>query len=114
MLSNIEIARAATPKPIVEVARGLGIADEAVYNYGPYKAKIDLRWLDRLRAARRPAGAGLRDHPDAGRRGQDHDLGRPGDGLRRLGKNAVLCLREPSLGPCFGVKGGAPAAATRR
>ncbi len=48
MLSNIEIARAATPRPIVEVAEGLGIPREAVFNYGPYKAKIALPWLTGL------------------------------------------------------------------
>ncbi len=77
MLSNIEIARAAKPKPIVEVARGLGIPDEAVYNYGPYKAKIDLNWLNWLE---RPDGRLIlvtAVTPTTGRRGQDHHHRRP-------------------------------------
>ena len=107
MLSNIEIARAATPKPIVEVARGLGIADEAVYNYGPYKAKIDLRWLDRLE---RPDGRLVlvtAITPTPAGEGKTTTTVGLGDALNRIGKKAVICLREPSLGPCFGMKGGA-------
>jgi hypothetical protein len=105
MLSNIEIARAATPKPIVEVARGLGIADEAVYNYGPGKAKIDLRWLDRLE---RPDGRLVlvtAITPTPAGEGKTTTTVGLGDALNRIGKKAVICLREPSLGPCFRMKG---------
>jgi formate--tetrahydrofolate ligase len=107
MLSNIEIARAAKPKPIAEVARSLGIADEAVYNYGPYKAKIDLRWLERLE---RPEGRLVlvtAITPTTAGEGKTTTTVGLGDALNRIGKRAVICLREPSLGPCFGMKGGA-------
>ncbi len=107
MLSNIEIARAAKPKPIVEVARGLGIPDAAVYNYGPYKAKIDLNWLSRLD---RPDGRLIlvtAVTPTPAGEGKTTTTVGLGDALNRIGKKAVICLREPSLGPCFGMKGGA-------
>jgi folate-dependent phosphoribosylglycinamide formyltransferase PurN len=57
--------------------------------------------------AGRQADPGHRDQPDARGRGQDHHHGRPGDGLNRIGKKAAICIREASLGPCFGMKGGA-------
>ncbi len=107
MLSNIEIARAAKPKPIVEVARALGIADQAIYNYGPYKAKIDLRWLERLE---RPNGRLVlvtAVTPTTAGEGKTTTTVGLGDALNRIGRKAVICLREPSLGPCFGMKGGA-------
>ncbi|MBN9022250.1 MAG: formate--tetrahydrofolate ligase, partial [Rhizobiales bacterium] len=107
MPSNIEIARAAKPKPIAEVARGLGIDAEAVYNYGPYKAKIDLRWLERLE---RPSGRLIlvtAITPTTAGEGKTTTTVGLGDALNRIGKQAVICLREPSLGPCFGMKGGA-------
>jgi formate--tetrahydrofolate ligase len=107
MLSNIEIARTAKPKPIVAVARGLGIPDEALYNYGPYKAKIDLNWLSRLE---RPDGRLVlvtAVTPTPAGEGKTTTTVGLGDALNRIGKKAVICLREPSLGPCFGMKGGA-------
>ena len=107
MLSNIDIARAAKPKPITDVARALGIADEAVYNYGPFKAKIDLRWLERLE---RPSGKLVlvtAVTPTTAGEGKTTTTVGLGDALNRIGKQAVICLREPSLGPCFGMKGGA-------
>ena len=107
MRSNIEIARAATPRPIVEVARSLGIDDAAIFNYGPYKAKIDLRWLERLE---RPAGKLVlvtAITPTTAGEGKTTTTVGLGDALNRIGRKAVICLREPSLGPCFGMKGGA-------
>jgi hypothetical protein len=58
-------------------------------------------------AERRQADPGHRDQPDAGRRGQDHDDGRPRRRAQRIGKKTMICLREPALGPSFGMKGGA-------
>jgi len=107
MLSNIEIARAAKPKPIMEVARTLGIPDDAIYNYGPYKAKVDLGWLAR-RA--RPDGRLVlvtAITPTTAGEGKTTTTVGLGDALNRIGRRAVICLREPSLGPCFGMKGGA-------
>jgi len=107
MPSNIEIARAATPKPIGEVAAGLGIPVEAVYNYGPYKAKIDHGWLSRLD---RPLGRLVlvtAITPTPAGEGKTTTTVGLGDALNRIGRRAVICLREPSLGPCFGMKGGA-------
>jgi formate--tetrahydrofolate ligase len=107
MLSNIEIARAAKPKPIVAVARGLGIPDGAVYNYGPYKAKIDLNWLSQIE---RPDGRLIlvtAVTPTTAGEGKTTTTVGLGDALNRIGRRAVICLREPSLGPCFGMKGGA-------
>ncbi len=107
MLSNIEIARAAKPKPIVEVARALGIPDEAVYNYGPFKAKIDLNWLRRLDRLDGRLILVTAVTPTTAGEGKTTTTVGLGDALNRIGKRAVICLREPSLGPCFGMKGGA-------
>jgi len=107
MQSNIEIARAATPRPIVEVAEGLGIPREAVFNYGPYKAKVALPWLTGLD---RPDGKLVlvtAISPTPAGEGKTTTTVGLGDALNRIGKRAVICLREPSLGPCFGMKGGA-------
>ena len=107
MPSNIEIARAAKPRPIGEIARGLGIPAEAVYAYGPYKAKIDRTWLERLD---RPDGRLVlvtAITPTPAGEGKTTTTVGLGDALNRIGRKAVICLREPSLGPCFGMKGGA-------
>ncbi len=107
MESNIEIARAAKPRPIVEVAEGLGIPREAVFAYGPHKAKIA---LDYLNALDRPAGRLVlvtAMSPTPAGEGKTTTTVGLGDALNRIGKRAVICLREPSLGPCFGMKGGA-------
>ena len=108
MLSDIEIARSADLRHITDVARGLGIAGEHVAPYGQHKAKIALALLGSL--AQRPQGklvlvTGITPTP-AGEGKSTVTVGL-GDGLRRLGRQAVICLREPSLGPCFGIKGGA-------
>jgi len=106
--SDIEIARAAAMKPIGEIGAALEIPDHALEPYGRFKAKIggDFR-------------AGLADRPDgklilvtamtptpAGEGKTTTTVGL-GDGLNRIGKKTIVCLREPSLGPCFGIKGGA-------
>ena len=108
MKPDIEIAREAAKKPIGEVAAALGIPLEAISPYGGDKAKISLDYLDSL--AQRPDGrlilmTGISPTP-AGE-GKTTTLVGLNDALNRLGHKAVACLREPSLGPCFGMKGGA-------
>ncbi|MGH7700771.1 MAG: formate--tetrahydrofolate ligase [Gemmatimonadales bacterium] len=106
MPSDIEIAQAARLRPIADVAAELGLGDDEIELYGRYKAKVPLAAL-----ARRPAlgrlvlVTGITPTP-AGEGKSTVTVGLA-QALRRLGKNAILCLREPSLGPVFGVKGGA-------
>jgi formate--tetrahydrofolate ligase len=107
--SNIEIAQAATMRPIGEVAADkLGIPDEAVSPYGKHKAKISLDYIRSL--AKRPEAklilvTAITPTP-AGEGKTTTSVGLT-DALNLVGKKAMLCLREASLGPCFGVKGGA-------
>ncbi len=105
---DLEIARAATLRPIHEIAAKFGIPDDAVEPYGRHKAKIGLTFIDSLDS--RPDGAlvlvtGISPTP-AGEGKTTTTVGL-GDALNRLGKRAAICLREPSLGPSFGRKGGA-------
>ena len=104
--TDIAIAQAAKLRPIADVARELGLADDEVEFYGRYKAKISLVTLER----RKPAGrlvlvTGINPTP-AGEGKSTVTVGVT-QALRKLGKKALLCIREPSLGPVFGVKGGA-------
>ncbi len=106
--SNIEIARDAKMKPIVEIGRRLGIPDSAIGQYGPHKAKITLDYIDSLKS--HPDGKLIlvtAITPTASGEGKTKTTVGLNDGLNRIGKRAVACLREPSLGPCFGMKGGA-------
>ena len=106
--SDIEIAQETTPLKITEVAKNCGVDEKYIEQYGNYKAKIDYRMLK-----------DLKDQPDgklilvtaitptpAGEGKTTTSVGLA-DGLRKIGKKAVVALREPSLGPVFGVKGGA-------
>jgi len=106
--SDIEIARAADLRPIGEIGEKLGIPADRLELYGSHKAKVSFDFIE-----------GLKDRPDgklilvtaitptpAGEGKTTTTVGL-GDGLNRLGKKATICLREPSLGPCFGMKGGA-------
>ena len=107
-MSDIEIARAATGKPILEIGAGLDIPAEALKPFGHDKAKVDLAWIESqpekddtkliLVTAINPTPAG---------EGKTTTTVGLGDGLNKIGKKALICLREPSLGPCFGMKGGA-------
>ncbi len=104
--TDIEIAQAAKLRPIAEVAAELGLSDDEIELYGRYKAKIRLAALER----RPPKGrlvlvTGINPTP-AGEGKSTVTVGLT-QALKRLGKNAILCIREPSLGPVFGVKGGA-------
>jgi formate--tetrahydrofolate ligase len=109
MKSDIEIAQGATLKPIVALARErLGIPEEQLEPYGRFKAKLSAACLVGL--ADRPDGklilvSGISPTP-AGEGKTTTSVGLV-DGLNRIGKNAIVCLREPSLGPVFGMKGGA-------
>jgi formate--tetrahydrofolate ligase len=106
--SDIEIAREAKMKPIVEVGGKAGIPAEAMLNYGPYKAKLSWDFINSVQGnadgklilvtAINPTPAG---------EGKTTTTVGLSDGLNRIGKKTMAALREPSLGPCFGVKGGA-------
>jgi len=106
--SDIDIAQKATPLRIVEVAARLGIGEEALEPYGHYKAKLALPFLETLAA--RPRGKLVlvtAISPTPAGEGKTTTTVGLGDALTRIGKRAVICLREPSLGPVFGMKGGA-------
>lgn len=108
MLSDIEIAQATQMTRISEVAATLGIPDEALVPYGHYKAKVSTAFLDDL--PERPGSHLIlvtAISPTPAGEGKTTTTVGLGDGLRRIGKDAMICLREPSLGPVFGMKGGA-------
>ena len=108
MPSDIEIAQQATMHPIGEVASQLGIPAEAVEPYGHFKGKISLDYLDALPEnpeAKLVLVTAISPTP-AGEGKTTTSVGL-GDGLARIGKKTMICLREPSLGPVFGMKGGA-------
>ena len=108
ILSDIEIARAAKAKPISEIAAKLGIGEQDITPYGKDKAKLSWNWIDKneskkngnliLMTAITPTPAG---------EGKTTTTVGLGDALNKIGKKTSICLREPSLGPCFGMKGGA-------
>jgi len=107
-LSDIEIAQQATMKRATEVAATLGIPEESLEPYGHYKAKVSLDYLESLKD--RPNGKLIlvtAISPTPAGEGKTTTTVGLGDALNRLGKKAVICLREPSLGPVFGMKGGA-------
>jgi len=108
-MSDIEIAQASKKRPIVALAAERhGIAAEHLEPYGHYKAKISLDYLDSLKD--RPDGKLIlvtAISPTPAGEGKTTTTVGLGDALNRLGRNTIICLREPSLGPCFGVKGGA-------
>ena len=108
MKTDIQIAQEAHMRPIAEVAKSVGISEDDLALYGKYKAKVDHRLLKKMEAtpdakvilvtAISPTPAG---------EGKTTTTVGLGDALKSLGKKALICLREPSLGPVFGVKGGA-------
>lgn len=107
-MSDIEIAQRAEMKPIVEIGKSLGISEEHLENYGRYKAKVSLKYLGSLpdRAHSKLILVTAISPTPAGEGKTTTTVGL-GDALRHIGKNAMLALREPSLGPVFGMKGGA-------
>jgi len=108
-LSDIEIAQKASKKRILELAREqYGIESEHLEPYGHYKAKMSLEYIDTLKS--RPDGNLILTtaiSPTPAGEGKTTTTVGLGDALNRIGKKTLICLREPSLGPCFGVKGGA-------
>jgi formate--tetrahydrofolate ligase len=104
--SDIEIAQRATLRPIADVAAELGVAEDELELYGRYKAKVTLRALER-RAAKGRLVLVTGISPTAAGEGKSTVTVGVAQALRRMGKNVMVCLREPSLGPVFGVKGGA-------
>jgi formate--tetrahydrofolate ligase len=106
--SDIEIARAATKKPILEIGAKLGIPPEHLLPYGHDKAKISAEFIAQQKG--RQDGRLIlvtAINPTPAGEGKTTTTVGLGDGLNRIGKKAVVCIREASLGPCFGVKGGA-------
>ena len=102
MLTDIEIASSVTPRPITEIAAKLGIDDDRLECYGRYKAKVTGRGGKKGRVVLVTA---INPTP-AGEGKTTVSIGLA-DGMAKLGKNVCLALREPSLGPVFGIKGGA-------
>ena len=108
MKSDVEIAQEAKMKPIVQVAAELGLSEDELELYGKYKAKVSLAAWDNMK--NRPNGKVVlvsAINPTPAGEGKTTTTVGLGDALRQLGKKVVIALREPSLGPCFGVKGGA-------
>lgn len=107
--SDIEISQAATMRPILDVAKDkLGIEAEDLIPFGHYKAKVSLDYIDSLKD--KPDGKLIlvtAITPTPAGEGKTTTTVGLGDALNRIGKKAIMCLREPSLGPCFGMKGGA-------
>ena len=106
--SDIEIAQAATLKPIIQMAQDrLGIPPEALEPYGHYKAKIDLQWINNNQTPNGKLVLVTAISPTPAGEGKTTTTVGLGDALNRIGKRTVIALREPSLGPVFGMKGGA-------
>jgi len=108
MSSDIEIAQKATMQRITQVAAKLGIAEEHLEPYGHYKSKLSMAFIDSLQD--RPDGKLIlvtAMSPTPAGEGKTTTTVGLGDALNHIGKKAMICLREPSLGPVFGVKGGA-------
>jgi formate--tetrahydrofolate ligase len=108
VMSDIAIARAAAMRPIQAVGEALGVPETALHAHGRHIAKVDLEWIESLKD--RPDGKLIlvtAINPTPAGEGKTTTTVGLGDGLNRIGKRAMICLREPSLGPCFGMKGGA-------
>jgi formate--tetrahydrofolate ligase len=109
MPSDLEIARSVTPRPILDVARDLGLRDDEVELYGPTKAKVRLEAIERLEAER-PRGKYVlvtAISPTPLGEGKSTTTVGLAQGLARIGHRSAVCIRQPSLGPVFGIKGGA-------
>jgi formate--tetrahydrofolate ligase len=106
--SDIEIAREAHMRPITEIGTKLGIPTDQLLQYGPYKAKVAMDYVKSLED--KPDGKLILVSaitPTPAGEGKTTTTVGLGDGLNKIGKKAAICIREPSLGPCFGMKGGA-------
>ena len=107
MKTDIEIAQSTQMKPIQEIAKTAGVPEEYLEYYGRYKAKIDYRLLNETKTPDGKLILVTAINPTPAGEGKTTTTVGLADGMRRLGKNALVALREPSLGPVFGVKGGA-------
>ena len=107
MMTDIEIAQSTPMKPIGDIAKTAGVAEEYLEYYGRYKAKIDYRLLSDTQAPNGKLILVTAINPTPAGEGKTTTTVGLADALRRMGKNALVALREPSLGPVFGVKGGA-------
>ncbi len=109
MSIDLEIARKATLRPIAEIAARAGVPPDALEPYGKFKAKVGLGFVDQARRGRPPGKLVLVTgiNPTPAGEGKSTTTVGLGDALNAIGQRAMICLREPSLGPCFGVKGGA-------
>ena len=108
MQSDIEIAQQSTMKKITDIAMQIGIPEASIEPYGHYKGKIALDYLDTLEP--QPDGKLIlvtAISPTPAGEGKTTTTVGLGDALNRIGKKTIICLREPSLGPVFGMKGGA-------
>ena len=107
MTTDAEIARAAVLRPIAEIGARAGLPADALYRYGPYKAKVGFAALAALPARRGRLVLVTAISPTPAGEGKTTTTIGLGDALNLIGRRAIICLREPSLGPCFGIKGGA-------
>ncbi len=105
--SDIEIAQSVEMKPIIEIAKTAGVDDKYLEQYGKYKAKIDLSILDEKEHKDGKLVLVTAINPTPAGEGKTTTTIGLADGMRKIGKNVLVALREPSLGPVFGVKGGA-------
>jgi formate--tetrahydrofolate ligase len=107
-MSDLEIARAAKLEPIENIGAKIGLPPSALYRYGPNKAKVSLDYISSLGDGRKGKLILVTAiNPTPAGEGKTTTTVGLGDALSSLGQKAMICLREPSLGPCFGMKGGA-------
>ncbi|RYB03140.1 formate--tetrahydrofolate ligase [Lichenibacterium ramalinae] len=107
MTTDAEIARAAVLRPIAEIGARAGLPADALYRYGPYKAKVSFDAQEALPERRGRLVLVTAISPTPAGEGKTTTTIGLGDALNRIGRRTIICLREPSLGPCFGLKGGA-------
>ena len=106
-MTDIEIAQAANPLKIGEIAQAAGVDEKYLEQYGNYKAKVDYNLLKETEGKDGKLILVTAINPTPAGEGKTTTTVGLADGLKRLGKKVTLALREPSLGPVFGVKGGA-------
>ena len=106
-LSDIEIAQSTKMKPITEIAKLAGVGEEYLEQYGKYKAKVDYALLKNTKRKNGKLVLVTAITPTPAGEGKTTTTIGLADGMRRIGKNCIVALREPSLGPVFGIKGGA-------
>ena len=105
-LSDIEIARKSQMRPITDIAAQLGLPEDGIEQYGRYKAKVAPECVQQQNGAGKLVLVSAMSPTPAGEGKTTTTIGL-GDALNRIGKRTIICLREPSMGPCFGLKGGA-------